>query len=62
MRSVQLAVRSGNREELVNRAARETREGLWVALRVMCDGSDYDETVALARRYADSVVIHRVTG
>ena len=62
VRGVQLSMPSGNREELVNRAARETREGLWVALCVMGDGSDDDEMVALARCHVEAVVIHRVVG
>ncbi len=62
VRGVQLTMRSGNREELVNRAARETREGLWGVVCVMGDGRDDDETVALARRHADTVVVHRVAG
>ena len=62
VRGVQLTMRSGNREELVNRAARETREGLWGVVCVMGDGGDDDETVALARRHADTVVVHRVAG
>ena len=61
VRCVQLAMRSGNREEIVNRAARETREGLWVVVCVMGDGSDDDETVTLARRHA-AVVVHEVAG
>ena len=60
VRGVQLAMRSGNLEELVNRAARETREGLWVVVCVMGDGRDNDDTVASARRHADTVVVHRV--
>ena len=60
VRGVQLAMRSGNLEELVGRAARETREGLWVVVCIMGDGSDNDDTVALARRHADTVVVHRV--
>ena len=62
VRGVQLTMRSGNREELVNRAARETREGLWGVVCVMGDGRDDDETVALARRHADTVVVHKVAG
>ena len=38
------------------------REGLWVVVIVMGDGSDDDETVAMARRHADSVVVHEVAG
>ena len=60
VRRVQLTMRSGNREELVNRAARETREGLWVAVCVMEDGGGDDETVVLARRCAEMVVVHEV--
>ena len=62
VRGVKLTIRSGNREELVDRAARETREGLWGVVCVMGDGGDDDETVALARRHADTVVVHRVSG
>ena len=62
VRGVRLTIRSGNREELVNRAARETREGLWGVVCVMGDGRDDDETVALARRHADTVLVHRVAG
>ena len=61
VRGEQLAMHSGNREELVNRAARQAREGLWGVVCVMGDGSD-DETVALARRHADTVAVHRVAG
>ncbi len=60
VRGVQLAMRSGNLEELVSRAARETREGLWVVVCVMGDGIDNDDTVTSARRHADTVVVHRV--
>ena len=62
VRGVQLTMRSGNCEELVSRAARETREGLWGVVCVMGDGSDDDEVVALARRHADTVVVHMVPG
>ena len=62
VRGVQLTIRSGNREELVNRAAREAREGLWGVVCVMGDGGDDDETVTLARRHADTVVVHRLVG
>ncbi len=57
-RGVHLAMHPSNREELVNRAARETREGLWAIVCVMGDGADTDETVALARRHADAVALH----
>ena len=58
-RGVQLTLHPGNREELVNRAARETREGLWAIVCVMGDGGDDDETVALARQQADTVAVHQ---
>ena len=59
VRSVRLTMHDGNREELVNRAARETREGLWAIVCVMGDGADGDTTVALARQHADTVAVHR---
>ena len=62
VRSVRLTMHPGNREELVNRSARETREGLWAIVCVMGDGADGDATVALARQYADTVAVHRPTG
>lgn len=62
VRGVQLAMRPNNREELVNRAARETREGLWVIVCVMGHGGDDDETVSLARRHSDTVAVHRPAG
>ena len=58
VRGVQLAMDSGNREELVNRAARQAREGLWGVVCVMGDGTEEDEVVALAGRHAGTVVIH----
>ena len=61
-RGVRLTMHPGNREELVNRAARETREGLWAIVCVMGEGTDDDATVALARQHADTVAIHRPTG
>ena len=57
-RGVQLTMHTGNREELVNRAARETREGLWAIVCVMGGGAETDETVALAREHADTVAVH----
>ena len=57
-RGVQLTMNPGNREELVNRSARDTREGLWAIVCVMGDGADTDETVALARQHADTVALH----
>ena len=61
-RGVRLTMRPENREELVNRAARETREGLWAIVCVMGDGGDDDATVALARQHADAVAVHQPTG
>ena len=58
-RGVRLTMHPGNRSELVNRAARETREGLWAIVCVMGDGSDEDETVTLARQHADTVAVHK---
>ena len=57
-RGVQLTMNPGDREELVNRSARDTREGLWAIVCVMGDGADTDETVALARQHADTVALH----
>ena len=57
-RGVQLTMNTGNREELVNRSARDTREGLWAIVCVMGDGADTDEIVALARQHADTVALH----
>ena len=62
VRGVQLAIHPGNREELVNRAARESREGLWPIVCVMGEAGDDDATVTLARRHADAVAVHRPTG
>ena len=59
VRGVKLAMHDGNREELVNRAARESREGLWAIVCVMGDASDSDPTVATARQFADTIAIHR---
>ena len=59
VRGVKLTMRDGNREELVNRAARESREGLWAIVCVMGDAPDDDPTVAAARRFSDTVAIHR---
>ena len=59
VRGAQLAMHPGNREELVNRAARETREGLWAIVCVMGRGAEDDETIALARQHADTVALHQ---
>ena len=58
VRGVQLTLRPDNRDEMLSRAARETREGLWAVVCVMGDGGAGDETVALARRHADAVAVH----
>ncbi len=59
IRNVTLTMHPGNREELVNRAARESREGLWAIVCVMGDASEDDPTVATARQFAESISIHR---
>ena len=61
VRGVKLTMHDGNREELVNRAARESRDGLWGIICVMGDAPDEDPTVAAARRFAETVAIHRPT-
>ncbi len=58
VRGVKLTMNDGNREELVNRAARESREGLWAIVCVMGDAPDDDPTVAAGRRYSETVAIH----
>ncbi len=58
VRGVQLAMNDNNREELVNRAARESREGLWAIVCIMGDASDDDPTVAAARRFSENIAIH----
>ncbi len=62
VRGVHLTINPGNRNELLNRAARETREGLWAIVCVMGNADDDDETVALARQHADTVAVHRPVG
>ena len=57
VRGVRLTMHDGNRDELVNRAARDSRDGLWAIICVMGDGGDGDETVAAARRCAETVVV-----
>ena len=59
VRGVRLTFRPDNREELINRAARETREGLWALVCVMGNGDDDDATMALVRQHADTVAVHR---
>ena len=62
VRGVQHTIHPGNREEMVNRTARDTREGLWAMVCVLGDGGDDDATVVLARQHADAVVVHRPEG
>lgn len=59
VRGVKLSMHDGNREELVNRAARESREGLWAIVCVMGDAPDDDPTVTTARRFSDAVTVHK---
>ena len=59
VRGVKLTMHDGNREELVNRAARESREGLWAIVCVMGDAPDDDPTVAAAHQFSNTVAIHR---
>ena len=61
IRGVKLTMHDGNREELVNRAARESREGLWAIVCVMGDAPDNDPTVSTARQHSDTIAIHRPT-
>ena len=59
IRGVPLTLHPGNRDEMLNRCARETKEGLWAVVCVTGSGEEGNETVALARRHADSVVVHQ---
>ena len=59
VRGVKLTMHAGNREEMVNRAARESREGLWAIVCVLGDAPEEDETIATARRFSETVAIHR---
>ncbi len=59
VRGVQLTMHPGNREELVNRAARESREGLWAIVCVMGDAAEDDPNVAAARQFTEAIAIHR---
>ena len=59
VRGVKLSMSGSNREELVNRAARESREGLWAIVCVMGSAPDDDPTVAAARRFSGTIAIHR---
>ena len=58
VRGVKLTMHDGNREELVNRAARESREGLWAIVCVLGNAPDDDPTVAAARRFSGAIAIH----
>ena len=62
VRGVQLTMHPGNREELVNRATRESREGLWAIVCIMGHAPDDDETVAAARQFSETIAIHRPSG
>ena len=59
VRGVRLTMHEGNREEMVNRAARDSREGLWGIVCIMGDAGDDDPIVALARQHADAVAVYR---
>ena len=61
-RGVLLTMTAANRAELVNRAARETREGLWAVICLRETAAGADETLALARQEADAVAVHRADG
>lgn len=61
VRGVKLTMDSGNRDELVNRAARESKEGLWAIVCVLGNADEGDETVAAARRFAGTVAVHRAS-
>ena len=61
-RGVLLTMTPANRAELVNRAARETREGLWAVVCLRDNAPGADETLALARQQADAVAVHRADG
>ena len=59
VRGVKLTMHDGNREELVNRASRESREGLWAIVCVLGNAPDDHPTVAAARRFSGAIAIHR---
>ena len=61
-RGVLLTMTAANRAELVNRAARETREGLWAVICLRENAPGGDETLALARQHTDAVAVHRADG
>ena len=60
VRGVQLTMHADNREELVNRAAQESREGLWAIVCVLGEAGDSDPTVVLAGQFSEKVAVHRV--
>ena len=57
-RGVRLTLTDANRAELVNRAARETREGQWPLICLQANDPNIPETLTLARQHADTVAIH----
>ena len=59
VRGVQLTMHPGNREEMVNRVARESREGLWAIVCIMGEAPDDDPTVAAALLFSETIAIHR---
>ena len=61
-RGVLLTLTAANRAELVNRAARETREGLWAVVCLRDNAPGAAETLSLARQHADAVAVHRADG
>ena len=58
VRGVQLVMNPGNRDEMLNRAARDSRDGLWGIICVMGDAPDGDPTVAAARQLAETIAVH----
>lgn len=56
-RGVRLTLTPENRHELINRAARESREGLWPLICVLGNRPD-PETLTLARQHAETIAIH----
>ena len=58
-RGALLTLTPENRNELINRAAREAREGLWPIICVMGFAPNPNpEILALAQQHADAIVIH----
>ena len=56
-RGALLTLTPENRHELINRAAREAREGLWPIICVMGFAPD-PETLTLAKQHANAITIH----